>query len=401
VRATLLPVTAISEATGTRPADLPADRPVWWEQAHRPGRFGWVFTAIWLFYLVDPVRTAWTASGVALPWRVVAVAALLTFAVGFVGFFAWWRRRRASSAHPSAAAVWRVLAGGLLLLVIAAPGGGEGTLAGLVYIGVTAVMTLPLRQSAWVVLGCAATILVFPRFVPGWTPSDQAVPSLLLGCFAAFGIGQMIERHTELVQARAQLVDLAVTRERERLGRDVHDILGHSLTVITVKTELAGRLLEAVPASPARDRAQAEVTDVERLAREALADVRATVSGTREISLTGELAVARRALAAAGITADLPRAVDVVLPRYRQLFAWAVREGVTNVVRHSGAGWCGLRLDAESVEVRDDGRGLGGCGGTGLIGLRTRAEAAGARVEIDRASEGGFLLRVVAGTGAA
>src|SRR5438128_2443685 len=82
----------------------------------------------------------------------------------------------------------------------------------------------------------------------GWAPEDSFAPEVLLSGFAAFGIGQVIERNAQLARAREQLVDLAVTRERERMGRDVHDILGHSLTVIAVKTELAGRLLESVPA---------------------------------------------------------------------------------------------------------------------------------------------------------
>jgi two-component system sensor histidine kinase DesK len=210
----------------------------------------------------------------------------------------------------------------------------------------------------------------------------------------------VLERNTQLARAREQLVDLAVTQERERVARDVHDILGHSLTVITVKTELAGRLLEGLP-GPAADRARTEVADVERLAREALADVRATVSGMREVSLTGELAAARAALAAAGIRADLPSAVDVVPARHRELFAWALREGVTNVVRHSGAGWCGVQLTADCVEIRDDGRGPGGSGtGSGLAGLQARAGKAGARLEIGRAPEGGFLLRVATGEAA-
>jgi two-component system, NarL family, sensor histidine kinase DesK len=83
--------------------------------------------------------------------------------------------------------------------------------------------------------------------------------------------------------------------------------------------------------------------------------------------------------------------------RYRDLFAWALREGVTNVVRHSGARWCGVRLSADSVEVRDDGRGSAGASsGTGLAGLRDRAAAVGAVVHTGRAPEGGFLLRVAA-----
>jgi two-component system, NarL family, sensor histidine kinase DesK len=242
-------------------------------------------------------------------------------------------------------------------------------------------------------LGCVAAVVVLPRIVPGWTPADSAVGSVILASFAGYGVSQVLERNTQLARAREQLVDLAVSQERERLARDVHDILGHSLTVITVKTELAGRLLEASGAGDTR--ARAEVADAERLAREALADVRATVSGMRQLSLTGELAAARQALDAAGIAADLPGAVDDVPARYRELFAFALREGVTNVVRHSGASRCVVRLTADCIEVCDDGRGPDGAvAGSGLAGLRGRAGAAGARVETGTSTEGGFLLRV-------
>ncbi|MCU1613235.1 MAG: histidine kinase [Frankiales bacterium] len=394
-------MTAGSEGTAQGAAS-PAGRPAPFEDGRRPGRFGWVFAAVWLFYLLQPLRDAWSSRTAPLPWRVLAVAALLAFAGGFLAFFVWWRSRRAADGSRRPADVWLALAIGSVLLALAAPAGGESTLGGLVYLGVTASMTLPLRRSLAVVAALVLLAVGLPRVVPGWTPQDGFVTSLLLACFAAYGISQVIERNAQLARAREQLVDLAVTRERERMGRDVHDILGHSLTVIAVKTELAGRLLEELPAGPAADRARAEVADVERLAREALADVRATVSGTRHVSLTGELATARQALAAAGIAADLPSAVDVVPARHRELFAWALREGVTNVVRHSGATWCGVRLTADCVEIRDDGRGPGGCGtGSGLAGLRTRAEQVRARVEIERAPESGFLLRVVAGGGAA
>jgi two-component system sensor histidine kinase DesK len=376
---------------GAVPSGLPAEAP-----APGPRRYGWLFAAVWLYFLYQPAEAAWT-SDAALAWRVVAIAALVVFAAGFIWFFARLRYRR-GFARPPAAKVWPVLIAGLGLLVLVAPAAGEEAMGGLIYVGVAAVMSLRGRAALAVVAGLVVVVVVLPEVVPGWTTLGDFLPSLVLGCFAAFGIGQVIERNAQLARAREQLVDLAVTQERERLGRDVHDILGHSLTVITVKTELAGRLLEAVPPGPAVDRARAEVADVERLAREALADVRATVSGTREVSLTGELAAARSALAAAGIRADLPGAVDVVPARYRGLFAWALREGVTNVVRHSGASWCGVQLSADCVEVRDDGRGPGDCssGGNGLAGLQARAAKSDARVEIERAPEGGFLLRVVA-----
>jgi two-component system sensor histidine kinase DesK len=382
------------------PAATPPDadaRPAGWSHVRPPTRGGWAFAAVWLFYLLEPLHDAWTAHTVALGWRALAVVALLAFAAGFLLFNAYWRdHRRRTGRLPPGSRVAAALCAGLALLALAAPGAGESVMAGLVYVGVVAVMTLPLSRSLPVV---AVLVLLFfgvSRLVPGWTPLDGFVPNLLLGCFAAYGVTQVVERNGQLASAREQLVDLAVTRERERVARDVHDILGHSLTVITVKTELAGRLLEAVPGT---GRARAELADAERLAREALADVRATVSGMREVSLTGELAAARSALEAAGVRADLPAAVDHVPARHRPLFAWALREGVTNVVRHSGATRCVVALAADSVEVRDDGRGPGreDGGGSGLTGLRSRASAAGAHLRTGRAPEGGFLLRVDAG----
>jgi two-component system, NarL family, sensor histidine kinase DesK len=356
-------------------------------------RIGWLWAAVWLVYLAVPIRTAWRARGTAA--GVVAVVALLVFAVGFAAYFAWMRAQRIRTGELRARAVWPVLVAMVLLLAIAAPGAGEDVVAGAVYVGVTAAMTLPGRQVLAVIAVLTAAAVLLPRVVPGWTSLASFIPELLLAAFAAYGVGQVLRRNIELAHARAQLVELAVTRERERLARDVHDILGHSLTVITVKTELAGRLLEAVPESPALTRARAELTDTERLAREALADVRATVSGMRQLSLTGELAAARQALDAAGIAAELPSAVDDVPARSRQVFAFALREGVTNVVRHSQASRCVVRLTAGCVEVRDDGRGPGGDGGgSGLAGLRERAAAAGMRVATGRAPEGGFLLRV-------
>src|SRR6185503_2008874 len=105
------------------------------------------------------------------------------------------------------------------------------------------------------------------------------------------------------------------------------------------------------------DRAAAEIADVERIARDALADVRATVAGYRAVSLANELSAARMALDAAGIEADLPTAVDNVPTERRELLGWAIREGVTNVVRHSGAEHCRVVVSGSGVEVVDDGRG--------------------------------------------
>ena len=163
--------------------------------------------------------------------------------------------------------------------------------------------------------------------------------------------------------------------------------------MVAIKAELAGRLIEVD-----RDRAAAEIAEVEALARAALADVRQTVGAYREVTLAAELAGARSALAAAGIAADLPAEVPDLPEEWDRLFGWAVREGVTNVVRHSGARCCVIRVDPDRVEISDDGRGPStpdADAGTGWSGLRERARRLDAVVTVGRRPEGGgFLLRV-------
>ncbi|WP_349898649.1 sensor histidine kinase [Parafrigoribacterium soli] len=217
-------------------------------------------------------------------------------------------------------------------------------------------------------------------------PAVIASVSLMMAAFA-----RQIQSTNQLRATQHEMARLAVEQERSRVGRDMHDILGHSLTVITVKAELAGALIESDPA-----RAGREIAEVEELARGALADVRATVAGFRGTNVAAELANARTALEAAGIRAELPGSVDDVPAKLRELFGWVIREGVTNVVRHSGATVCSVVLGASFVEVLDDGRGpaADSRGGTGLAGLHERIAPVGARMTIGRSPSGGFSLRV-------
>src|SRR5262249_2337890 len=152
----------------------------------------------------------------------------------------------------------------------------------------------------------------------------------------------------------------------------------------------AQRLFDADP-----ERARAELADLERLSRDALTDVRRAVAGYREVTLPGELARARQALAAAEIEAEVPNSTDEVPSGLRGLFAWTIREGVTNVIRHSGARHCAIRLAPGQVEIADDGRGPGdSTPGNGLTGLRERAAARGG-VVVTEQLDPGYALRVV------
>ncbi len=189
----------------------------------------------------------------------------------------------------------------------------------------------------------------------------------------------------------AQIEHLAKVAERERISRDLHDLLGHTLTGIVVRSQLARRLVAADPEAGA-----AEMAAVEKAAREALAEVRATVSGWRQADLGAELDSARDALDAAGIELVVTRDPDLVLtPSAESALGLALREAVTNVVRHSRAGRCVVALRAEgddvALEITDDGVG-GGRDGNGLTGMRERMAALGGRVH--RTSDAGTSLVV-------
>src|SRR6202165_3594244 len=194
--------------------------------------------------------------------------------------------------------------------------------------------------------------------------------------------------------ARKDAARLIVAEERLRFARDLHDLLGHSLSVIVLKAELAGKLTASSPT-----RAAAEVADIERVAREALADVRGAVSGYREASLAMELEQARSALAAAGVKVDVEQMREGMPATTGSVLAGAVREGVTNVIRHSGATAASIRLawrDGKAeLELTDDGRGAPDFQpGNGLTGLRERVAGRHGEVEFGPRATGGFRLRV-------
>ena len=222
-------------------------------------------------------------------------------------------------------------------------------------------------------------------------------------CLTLFALSALGRSNRELHAARTELAELAVAEERSRIARDLHDTLGHSLSLIALKSELARRVLADDPA-----RAAAEIGDVEVAARDALASVRETVSGYRRPSLAMELAGARTALQAAGIENEVEPAPEGLPPDVDAMLGWAVREGVTNVLRHSDASRASIRVvadgDSRAVEVVDDGTsgaaaGIGGADdrarrGSGLDGLRERAATLGGLVEAGPLPDRGFRLRV-------
>lgn len=344
---------------------------------------GGAFALIWLISVVPALLE--TASG-ALS---VTVGLLLLAVFGAAFLFAvpmsWWLPQR-----------WYLLPAAALFALSFAlfPWVGWGIRGLWTYVGVVIAMAVAPLPLTWTLLLALGVFAAFAGIMlDGWSDEVLWIPAVLVSISAMMAaFARNIVAMNELRATRDRMAAMAVERERSRVARDLHDILGHSLTVITVKSELAGRLVDVDPA-----RARTEIGEVESLARGALADVRATVAGYRGVSLSGELAAARAALDAAEIAADVPGSSDAVPPERRELAAWVVREGVTNVMRHAAASRCRIRIAEHEVTIDDDGVGpvvRADQAGTGLAGLRERVESAGGRMTVGRSDLGGFALRV-------
>jgi two-component system sensor histidine kinase DesK len=354
-----------------------------------------VFALVWLFYLLNPLEAAWAKRDSVSGW--IGVVGTVLFALVYATAFMMLRWNRPEGTpfrvSPNRALGATVVAVEVALGVVVCAAIGQPGTATAVYVAVVTMICLP-PVLAWpVVLVVAGTTYGATVVVEGWTRDTGILFGTLVAGLAIWGISQAINRNIEVLAVREENARLALEDERNRFARDLHDILGHSLTVITVKAELAQKLFDVDP-----ERARAELSDLERLSRDALADVRRAVEGYRELTLPGELARARMALEAAEIEAHLPNSTDDVPSSLRELFAWTIREGVTNVVRHSRARTCTVTLTATSAEVADDGRGPEGAApyaGNGLHGLRERAAAVGATV-VTTPRHPGFSLKVVA-----
>ncbi|UDY24913.1 sensor histidine kinase [Nocardioides sp. Kera G14] len=348
----------------------------------------WIAT-LWLLFLISPFVEGWNRWADHHDGRGIAgMVLVVVFTIVYLRVFMSARDslRGLGPAIPMTAGVSYVLSLLLLGALITASVGDSGT-ATAPFVAVSAILLLPLRFGLPLVAVVVGAVLACGA-VPGWHDQVGSAFGVIAGSLAVFGFKTVLRRNVELIQAEQDNAQLLVDNERNRFARDLHDILGHSLTVITVKAELAQRLFDVDP-----ERARAEVADLERLSRDALADVRRAVEGYREMTLPGELARARTALEAAEITPRLPQSTDDVPTELRDLFAWTVREGVTNVIRHSHATACEIVLTPTSAEVRDDGRAAASEPGNGLRGLRERASAEGATLET-RTLSPGFSLRV-------
>jgi two-component system sensor histidine kinase DesK len=335
-------------------------------------RFGWIMGAIWLVFLLFPLAAALTADAWWV-WRALTALAILTFATAYVHGFI--RIGRTESWGQVQAFGWRYLVLLVALILAASLLIGLGALGMVAFVVAFAMFTLPLVATLSVGVAALAAVVLVPLWL-GVLGETWFFVLIVLLVGVATGMTRVLEQRGMEHQEMAG--EMALVAERERVARDVHDVLGHSLTVVTIKAELAARLVDDDP-----DRAKAELAQIQSLTREALAEIRATVAGLRVARLADELSSAGTALADAGVAAQLPPDPSVVDPRHRIVVAWVLREAVTNVVRHSRADRCVVELGPSSLRVTDDGCGRSGRQeGNGLRGVRERVSAAGGKLDV-------------------
>ncbi|GHF43986.1 two-component sensor histidine kinase [Kitasatospora xanthocidica] len=355
---------------------------------------------LWMIYLAYPVSRllngVHSTGALVLGWSCLAF-----FVAGYVLLVIF---RSTEGMRPRACQV--VVAMMVVLAIACAFVLGEAFLTLFIYTSVCVAIVTPARYALRALAGMAALITAVGLLIhAGMDNIATFALSGFLSGVAMTGLQRLVATMRELREARAAVAHLAASEERLRLARDLHDLLGHSLSLITLKSELAGRFMDAGKDEAAR----AQVADIEQVARQSLIDVREAVTGFRRPTLPVELAAARTALAAAQVRLEAaPELVDSwpgLANEEAGALAWALREAVTNVVRHGeGATVCTVTADESweasgeryaVLEIVDDGQGPGKSQpGNGLSGLDERLALVGGRLETGPGERGrGFRVR--------
>jgi two-component system, NarL family, sensor histidine kinase DesK len=360
----------------------------------------WLFSAVWLVYLIAPVSGLFGHRHGVL-WIAGGLAITLAFCIVYVSVLLRWGERpsqgRAGLVAIAALAalacvvygknwtpLWIYVSAATGMVLASEPNGRRRALRGVLAVGVCYVFF------SWLSHDDATDFLIV------------LLPVLLIGV-AMLGFRLQIGLMHELAQARETVAKLAANEERLRLARDMHDLTGQSLSVITLKSELAAKRLSRLPATQERDTVLGDLGDIARVSRQTLHDIREAVSGYRRPTLAIEVITARNALDAAGVRLDDDPGLTLRSGTFdadaEAVLAWCLREAVTNVIRHSGAKSCRIRLTEHpgelSLEVSDDGRGLTHATadsqtskGAGLRGMSERLSAEGGRLSLGAADPG-------------
>lgn len=349
-----------------------------------------IWAAVWLWPLLVPIQTLVAGKVSPIAPAAVGLAAYLVLYLYCVSAGFGNMSRPPTARQLAALFVFTALGLGL---AAAYAGQSAGWLILSLYVGAAgASMVQPPLAFVWVVGATVVEVLLAVLHHVNAGDIWSNAFSTFMGCVLVLVVKQLIGYNHRLRQAQAELARAAVAEERLRFSRDLHELLGHTLTLIVVKAQVVRRLAEQEPAAAA-----AAAVDIEQIGRQALTEVREAVTGYRERAFATELDGARSAMADAGIEVSVETVGTPLPPVADSVFGWAVREGATNVIRHSGARHCAIVVrregDAASLEIRDDGRGgKPSATGNGLHGLRERLAAAGGTLSAAPAPGGGFAL---------
>lgn len=336
-----------------------------------PDELGWR-PAIWLVYLLFPLVDLLVNHVSVQKWGLEIAGILLFLALYCYDFWS-----------PSGRQEWWLIASFCALGAVLCPAVTESNLVFFVYGAASAGYQARPRS---VLPGLLIVALSVAALLAFGLLSLSAVTTTAVISVAA-GVASFYYRHdkeitAQLRQARRDVERVAQLAERERIARDLHDLLGHSLSLIVLKSELARKL---TPVNPAR--AATEIAEVETISRQALAQVRQAVRGYRGDGLTAELGQVRASLESAGIATEIEAKVPALPPAMDGALVLVLREGVTNVLRHSRARTCRIAIAGDEravcLQVSDDGQGLGGAvEGAGLRGMRERLGALGGGLDL-------------------
>jgi two-component system sensor histidine kinase DesK len=354
-----------------------------------PYRLAW--TAVWLAFLAYPIGDILSRHHSAT-WVVAAWVSLAVF-VGLYLRTMWLAVGTDLRGPVTPPLAWLVA---LNLATFAMVVGFGSAWAGLlIYLGVATGLTLSGRAALVTLAGIAAFSVAY-GVATGVSASDVAFVAFLTTALGVsmLGLRRMFQLIVELRAARDEVARLTAAEQQARFARDLHDVLGHNLSVIALKSQVARRTIDREPST-----AVTAVIDIETVARQSLRDVRELVAGYRQRSLADEIAVADELLVAAGIQPLIQRPPEMPDGAPGELLAWALREGTTNVIRHSHATQCRVTVTVDerhaSLEIEDDGQAPApNISGSGLRGLRERLSDAGGTVEAGPREGGGFRLAV-------
>ncbi len=351
-----------------------------WRTIFKDKDHGWS-PLLWVLYLgfffIDPILSHASAR----LWLYDGLGAAV-FLVLYLGLF--WIENPINLVHI----------GGMVLLGLLFQPINSGACTFFIYAAAMLPFSVKTQKAAVIgllTIGSIGAINALLLHMNGWILFDSSLFPMVIGAGNIF-FAERNRMNRKLRKANEEIEHLAKVAERERIARDLHDVLGHTLSMITLKSELAGKLIDRDP-----ERAGKEIREVEQISRQALTEVRDAIRGYRSQGLVAELAQAKTTLETAGLTVQCDAATTVKIPAVQEsVLSLAVREAVTNVVRHARAHSCRMRLEQQNgncrLEIHDDGCGASNGEGNGLRGMRERVEMLGGTLQ--RNTESGTTLTI-------